>query len=85
MAAQFKDLQAQVLALPERERGVLAARLLDSLETMLGDSPESVAAAWDEEIALRVADFEAGRTQGISYEQVRAELQTMLQNHPDKA
>ena len=74
MAALFKDLEAQVLALPERERTVLAARLLDSLETTLDGSPESIAIAWDEEIARRVADFEAGRTEGIPYEQVRAEI-----------
>lgn len=81
MAALFKDLEAQALALPERERSVLAARLLDSLETTLDGSPESVAIAWDEEIVRRVAAFEAGRTEGIPYDQLRAELQTMLQNH----
>ena len=81
MAAVFKDLEAQALALPERERSALAARRLGSLEGAFDDSPEAVAAAWDEEIARRVADFEAGRTQGVPYEQVRAELQAMLQSH----
>lgn len=81
MSVEFKDLETQALALPEHERSALVARLLDSLETVLDDSPQSVAAVWEEEIARRVADFDAGRTQGVPYEQVRAELQAMLQNH----
>ena len=81
MTAVFKDIEAQALALPERERGALVARLLDSLESAFDDSPEAVAQAWDEEIARRVADFEAGHTQGIPYEQVRAELEAMLRAH----
>lgn len=43
MTALFKDLEAQVLALPEHERSALVARLLDSLESELDDSPEAVA------------------------------------------
>ena len=81
MAAVFKDLEAQALALPERERSALVARLLDSLQGAFDDSPKAVAQAWDEEIARRVAEFEAGRTEGIPHEQVRAELQAMLQAH----
>lgn len=81
MAAVFKDLEAQALALPVGERSALVARLLDSLEGVLDDSPEAVAAAWDEEIAQRVADFEAGRTQGVPYEQARAELRALIDDH----
>lgn len=81
MAALLKELEAQALALPERDRSALAARLLDSLDTTLDDSPESVATAWDEEIAHRLADFEAGRTEGIPHAQLRAELQALLQSH----
>ena len=81
MNAVFKDLEAQVLALPERERGALAARLLDSLEGVFDDSPDAVARAWDEEIARRIADCDAGRTQGIPLEQVQAEIQLLLRQH----
>jgi putative addiction module component (TIGR02574 family) len=81
MAAVFKDLEAQALALPPGQRGALVARLLESLEGTFDDSPEAVAKAWDEEIARRVADFEAGRTQGVPYEQVRAELRAMIDSH----
>ena len=81
MNAVFKDLEAQVRALPERERGALAARLLDSLESVFDDSPDAVARAWDEEIARRIADCDAGRTQGIPLEQVQAEIQLLLRQH----
>lgn len=79
MVAVFKDLEAQALALPAHERNALAARLLDSLETVFDDSPDAVAAAWDSELARRVSEFEAGQTQGMPYEQLRAELDAMLQ------
>ena len=81
MNAVFKDLEAQVLALPERERSALVARLLDSLEGVFDDSPDDVARAWDEEIARRIADCDAGRTQGIPLEQVQAEIQLLLRRH----
>lgn len=45
------------------------------------DSPQAVAAAWDEEIARRIADCDAGRTQGIPIEQVQAEIQLLLRQH----
>ena len=78
MAAVFKDVETQALALPERERSALVARLLDSLDSVFDDSPEAVARAWDEEVARRVKEFESGASQDISHEQVQAELQAML-------
>lgn len=81
MNAVFKDLEAQVLALPERERSALMSRLLESLDTVFDDSPEAVARAWDEEIARRIADCDAGRTQGIPLEKVQAEIQLLLRQH----
>jgi len=67
--------------LPESERSALVARLLDSLDSSFDDSPQAVAAAWDEEIARRIADCDAGRTQGIPIEQVQAEIQLLLRQH----
>lgn len=81
MAAVFKDIEAQALALPAYERGNLVARLLESLDSVLDDSPESVAAAWEEEIARRLADFESGATQGIPYEKVQGDIRAMIANH----
>ena len=78
MVAVFKDIETQALALPERERGALVSRLLDSLDSVFDDSPEAVARAWDEEVARWVKEFESGAGQDISHEQVQAELQAML-------
>ena len=81
MDAIFKDIETQALALPKRERSALVARLLDSLEDLFDDSPQAVERAWEEEIARRTADFEAGRTEGIPADEVHAELQAMIRAH----
>ena len=81
MDAVFKDIETQALALPKRERSALVARLLDSLEDLFADSPQAVERAWEEEIARRTADFEAGRTEGIPADHVYAELQAMIRAH----
>lgn len=80
MTAVFKDIEAQALALPESERSALVTRLLDSLNSAFDDSPDAVARAWDEEIAHRVAEFEAGAGRDIPLEQVQAEVRAMLDN-----
>lgn len=81
MNAVSKDLEAQVLALPVHERSALVARLLESLEAEGDESSDAVERAWDEEIARRIADCDAGRTQGIPLEQVQAEIQLLLRQH----
>lgn len=81
MAAVFRDIEMQALALSERERSALVNRLLDSLDEAFDDSPQAVAAAWEEEIARRIADCDVGRTQGIPIEQVQAEIQLLLRQH----
>ena len=78
MVAVFKDIETQALALPERERGALVARLLDSLDSVFDGSPEAVARAWDEEVARRVKEFESGAGPDVSHEQVQADLQALL-------
>ncbi|MHB1259741.1 addiction module protein, partial [Thiobacillus sp.] len=42
------------------------------------DTPEAVAKAWDEEIARRVAEIDAGTAVLIPHEQVVAEIDEML-------
>ena len=65
MAVTLAEIEAQALQLTPRERGELAHRLILSLDGPADDTPEAIAQAWDEEIARRVADMEAGRTQWI--------------------
>lgn len=78
MHAILKELEEQALRLPPKERGELIHRLIVSLEGDPEDSPEAIAQAWDEEIARRVADMEAGRTQWIPAEEVFKEVDAII-------
>jgi len=81
MTTTLKAIEAQAMALSARERGELANRLIASLDGEPEGSPEEIAKAWDEEIARRVADMEAGRTQWIPAEQVFAEIDALIATH----
>ena len=81
MAITLKEIEAQAMALSARERGELANRLIASLDGEPEGTPEEIAKAWDEEIARRVADMEAGRTQWIPAEQVFAEIDALIATH----
>lgn len=81
MATTLKEVEAQAMALPARERDELAHRLIASLDGEPEGTPEEIAKAWDEEIARRVADMEAGRTQWIPAEQVFAEIDALIATH----
>ncbi|MHB9102145.1 MAG: addiction module protein [Sulfuricella sp.] len=78
MAAILEELENQALQLPLPERSKLIHRLIISLEDEPKESPEIIAKAWDEEIARRVADMEAGRTKWIPAEEVFKEIDTLI-------
>ena len=78
MAATLNEIEALALQLPIKERSELAHRLIVSLDGEPDGTPEEIATAWDEEIARRVADMEAGRTQWIPAEEVMARLRQKL-------
>jgi len=78
MSQPMQDIEAAALQMPPEERGRLANRLLQSLEPAPGDTPENITGAWDEEIARRIEAMDAGLTEPIPYEQVRAELRAMI-------
>lgn len=73
--AILEKLEAEALQLTPRERGELIHRLI-----VTEDTPEAVARAWDEEIARRVADMEAGKTVWIPAEEVFARLDAIIDN-----
>lgn len=79
MGAMLDDLEAQALKLPLRERSELAHRLLVSLDGEPDGSPEEIAQAWNEEIARRVADMEAGRTKWVPAEEVMSRVRSRIQ------
>ena len=64
--------------LKSQERGELIHSLIVSLEGEPEDSPEAIAAAWDEQIARRVADMDAGRVQWIPADEVMAKLRAKI-------
>lgn len=78
MGAILEDLENQALQLSPRERGELIHRLIVSLEGEPDDTPEAIAQAWDEEIARRVADMDAGRTKWIPADEAMARLRTKV-------
>ena len=74
MSPEVSDLLKRALALPVEERTALANTLLDSLEI----ADESVEAAWDEEVARRLRDLQAGKAVTVPWEQLHQELLAML-------
>ena len=80
MAAILKEIESQALQLSPPERGKLIHRLIVSLEGEPEDSPEVIAKAWDEEIARRVADMDAGKIAWIPAEEVFARLDALIEN-----
>ena len=78
MGAILKEIEAQALSLPPKERSELAHRLLVSLDGEPEDSPEAIAKAWDEEIERRVADMDAGRTKWIPADEVFKEIDAII-------
>ena len=78
MAAILKEIENQALQLSPPERGELIHRLIVSLDGEPEASPEAIAKAWDEEIARRVADMEAGRTQWTPADEVMTRLRTKI-------
>jgi putative addiction module component (TIGR02574 family) len=76
----LEELENQALRLSPKERGELIHRLIVSLEGEPEDTPEAIAKAWDEEIARRVADMEAGRTKWIPADEVMSRLRTKVRD-----
>ena len=77
MSPEVVDLLKRALALPVDERTALANTLLDSLE----DADESVQAAWDQEVARRMQDLQAGKAVTVPWEELHRELLAMLNEH----
>ena len=78
MTAILEKIENEALQLSPRERGELIHRLIVSLESEPEDSPEAIAQAWDEEIARRVADMEAGRTEWVPVDEVMRRLRNKI-------
>jgi len=71
MLATLDALSHDALVLPPDQRVALAYRLLVSVES---DPEPGADAAWDAEIAKRIAGFDAGESQTVPASEVFASL-----------
>ncbi len=73
MSLTYDEIAAEAMRLTPQERADLADKLWVSVDT-----PEEVAAAWDAEIARRIAQLDSGEVETIPFEQVMSELRAKL-------
>lgn len=78
MASVFDEVANKAKQLSVQERARLIEELIRSLDGEPEGTPEEIAAAWDEEIARRIDDMEAGRGEWVSHEQVMAETRAII-------
>ena len=78
MKSNVDKLIAQALTLTPIEREALIRRLAISLDGDPEDTPEAIAKAWDDEIARRVAEIDAGRAQLIPSDVVMNEMREII-------
>ena len=76
MTQEAAELLKKALPLPVSERADLAGSLIESLEET---QDESVAAAWDEEVARRMTDIESGTVKPVSLEEARRRLSSAVE------
>jgi putative addiction module component (TIGR02574 family) len=77
MTQDATELLKRALALSAEERAELAGSLLESLDDPAED-PEAVEAAWNEEIARRIADLDSGKAKTVPWEEVRHRISSKL-------
>ena len=75
MTETMEQLKGQLERLPRQERAELAHFLLCSLEQ---EAEADVDAAWEAELARRVADIQSGKVVGIPAAQVFDELRAQF-------
>ena len=71
MESLSRQLLDTALTLPDSERAVLAAELIDSLDPAFDADHES---AWGEEIARRLALLDSGARQTVPWNEARARI-----------
>ena len=73
MTHDATELLKHALALTAEERAELAGSLLESLDDA-ADDPETVEAAWNEEIARRIEDLDSGEVTPVSLDTFHRKL-----------
>jgi len=76
MTQEAADLLKKALSLPVSERADLAGSLIESLDEA---QDESVAAAWDEEVARRMAEIDSGAVRPVPLDEARRRLSSAIE------
>ncbi|HEY6265634.1 MAG TPA: addiction module protein [Candidatus Acidoferrum sp.] len=76
MTQEAAELLRKARSLPVSERADLEGSLIESLDE---SQDESVAAAWDEEVARRMADIDSGAVKPVSLKEARRRLSSALE------
>ena len=76
MTQEAAELLKKALSLPVSERADLAGSLIESLDDT---QDEAVAAAWDEEVARRMADIDSGAVKPVWLDEARRRLLSALE------
>ena len=79
MSVTLQEVETAALALPPAELCALVANLLAQLDGPVGDTPEAIALAWEQEIEQRVAVADAGETIAATHPEVMAEVTARIQ------
>jgi putative addiction module component (TIGR02574 family) len=77
MTQEATELLKKALTLSAEERAQLVDALLESLDEPRED-PAVIEAAWNEEIARRIADLDSGKAKTIPWEEVRLRVSAKL-------
>jgi len=75
MTVSIEELTAAAVALPARAKAELAARVAASIAS---DTPPRIKLLQMEEVLKRRADVLSGNVQGVSSQQVRDEIASLL-------
>ena len=79
MPHTYEEVRQIAYELPEDQRALLANSLWESLDSRENDATEAeIDAAWDGEIARRVAEIKAGTAVTCSLEEVEADLRAIV-------
>lgn len=76
MNREATELLKKALSLSVNERADLAGSLIESLDKAEDDS---VAAAWEQEIARRMAEIDSGKVKPVSLEEARRRLASAVE------
>jgi putative addiction module component (TIGR02574 family) len=79
MPHSYEEVRQIASELPEDQRILLANSLWESVGPCEDETTETeIDAAWDDEIARRVAEIKAGKAVTCSLEEVEADLRSIL-------